>query len=234
MVAATVQYTKPWPLRKAALTAGIGYLLMMCTPFCEFYAFPKLVVPGNAAQTISQVSAHEGLLRAAILGYLINFVGDLLALWSLYYLLRPVHSALSAFTALLRFVYTMISLVALLHLLHIPGLLQHTEISAMGDRDTSILRELSQFRSDWSFGYIFFGFHLILLGWLCFRSHYIPKWIGIFLALAGFGWLLDNLRPIAFPSLQINFIFIMIAGLGELVFMIWLLVRGRLIQEPGE
>jgi hypothetical protein len=44
--------------------------------------------------------------------------------------------------------------------------------------------------------------------------------------IAGTGWMLHNLRPLLFPDFTINFIFIAIAGMGELALMLWLLIRG--------
>jgi len=49
--------------------------------------------------------------------------------------------------------------------------------------------------------------------------------------IAGTGWMLHNLRPLLFPDFTINFIFIAIAGMGELVLMLWLLIRGWKIPE---
>src|SRR5579871_3645522 len=93
-------------LSKAALLAGIGYVLMMATPFVEFYALPKLIVSGDGAATVKNLIDQEALFRYAITGYLVNFTGDVLAAWALYVLLKPVHGSLSLLASWLRLIYT--------------------------------------------------------------------------------------------------------------------------------
>jgi hypothetical protein len=223
------------PLRRAALIAGIGYLLMMATPFAEFFVFPKLVIPGNLEETAKNIIANVALFRLAIVGYLVNFIGDILALWALYILLKPVNENLSLLTAWFRLIYTIVSLAALLNLVTVLKLASTTDSTAIlrGDQlYAQIAMSLSAFRTSWSFAYIFFGIHLWLLGYLIFQSKYIPRIIGVLVALAGTGWLLDNIQPYLFPGITINFAITATAGLGELVFMFWLLIMGTRIKEP--
>jgi hypothetical protein len=223
------------PLRRAALIAGIGYLLMMATPFAEFFVFPKLVVPGNIEETAKNIIANVALFRLAIVGYLVNFIGDILALWALYILLKPVNENLSLLTAWFRLIYTIVSLAALLNLVTVLKLASTTDSTAIFRGDqlyAQIAMSLSAFRTGWSFAYIFFGIHLWLLGYLIFQSKYIPRIIGVLVALAGTGWLLDNIQPYLFPGITINFAITATAGLGELVFMFWLLIMGTRIKEP--
>jgi uncharacterized protein DUF4386 len=89
---------------------------------------------------------------------------------------------------------------------------------------------LDSFRSDWSVSLIIFGIHLILLGYLIYRSRYIPQIIGVILVIDGLGWLTDSLQPYFYPSARLGFLFITFPG--ELVFMLRLLIRGRKIQQP--
>lgn len=45
-------------------------------------------------------------------------------------------------------------------------------------------------RSPFSFnGIVIFGFYCLLLGYLIFRSGFLPRWLGPLVALAGLGWL---------------------------------------------
>jgi hypothetical protein len=222
------------PLRTAAIFAGIGYILMMATPFAEFYVFPKLLVPGKFAETAKNIISNEALFRYGIFGYLVNFLGDLIATWALYILLKPVNENLSLLTAWFRLVYTIISLAALLNLVTIFGLIHNTDNPALFKPDElypQIGLLLGAFRKGWSFAYIFFGIHLLLLGYLVFKSKYIPRFIGVLLFIAGVGWLLDNIRPYLFPGFNLNFSIIMIMGLGELVFLVWLLIWGSRLKE---
>jgi hypothetical protein len=82
------------PLRQAALVAGFAYLLNPVS-YAEFSIYPKLVAANNAAQTVQNISAHLSLFAAAILCYIISFIGDVILAWALYVLLAPVNRALS-------------------------------------------------------------------------------------------------------------------------------------------
>ena len=82
-------------LRQAALVTIAGYALTFGTPFASFHALPKLYVEGSAAQTSQNILANHGLFVAAIFAMLANFVGDVLAAWGLYALLRPVNASWS-------------------------------------------------------------------------------------------------------------------------------------------
>src|SRR5437870_13463244 len=42
--------------------------------------------------------------------------------------------------------------------------------------------------------------HLGLLGYLIYRSRYIPRIIGVLLVIDGLGWLLNSVRPYLFPN----------------------------------
>jgi hypothetical protein len=228
--------TNKMTLGTAALVAGIGLLIMViAAPFAELYVFPKLIVPGNATETAGNIIANQKLFTAAIFGYLITFICDLLVAWALYALLKPVNENLSLLTAWFRLVYTVIALVALLNLVTIVRLLSTSgTLAALAPDQLSaqIMLSLSTFRSNWYFGLVFFGIHLGLLGYLVFRSGYIPRILGVLLVITGLGYLLTNLKPYLFPDINLDFA--EYTFYGELIFMLWLLIRGPKIRETDQ
>jgi hypothetical protein len=220
-------------LRQAALTAGFGYLLMPIT-FAEFNIFPKLVIPGNIQQTVQNLAAHRGLFAAAILCYLVTFILDIVVAWALYVLLAPVNRALSLLTAWFRLVYVVVGFIGLLKLTTIFRLVHTPAYQNLFSPDqlrVQIQLLLNSFRSDWSFSLILFGIHLALLGWLIFRSHYIPAIIGVLLFIDGLAWITDSLSPYLYPNAHLGFLFVFY--LGELVFMLWLLIMGWKLKDPA-
>jgi hypothetical protein len=90
---------------------------------------------------------------------------------------------------------------------------------------------INAFRSGWYFGILFFGIHLELLGYLVFRSNYIPKILGILLIIAGLGYLSNALKPFLFPNINLDFA--KFTFFGELIFMFWLIIRGSRIKESN-
>jgi len=219
-------------LRRAALIAGLGYLLMPVS-YAEFAIYPKIVIPGNIEQTSQNIVDHGRLFVVAILCYLITLMLDVVIAWALYFLLTPVNRALSLLTAWFRLMYTAVALFGLLNLVTVFRLLHTPDYLALfGPQQLHAQAQLllNSYRYDWSIGLLIFGIHLALLGSLIFRSGYIPWIIGILLVIDGLAWVIDSLQPYLYPNTHLRFIFI--AFFGELVFMLWLLIRGWKIQEP--
>jgi hypothetical protein len=85
-----------------------------------------------------------------------------------------------------------------------------------------VLAEIQQFDDIWSFGLGLFGIHLPLIGWLAFNSGFVPRFIGVLVAIAGVGYLIDSLGGLldaSYPFELASFTFV-----GEVVLMVWLLV----------
>ncbi|HEV3059235.1 MAG TPA: DUF4386 domain-containing protein, partial [Vicinamibacterales bacterium] len=70
---------------------------------------------------------------------------------------------------------------------------------------------------------VLFGFWCVLIGYLIFKSTFIPRLIGVLEALAGLCWLTFLWPPFAHYVSPYNQV---LAGLGELSLMAWLLVVG--------
>jgi len=220
-------------LPRAALVAGLGYLLTP-TPFAEFYVYPHLVISGKIEQTAQNILAHQSLFAAGIVCYLSSFVCDVVIAWALYYLLKPVSASLSLLAARFQLVYAAVGLSASLNLVTVLRLLDTPEDAALfgaGPLHAQIQLLLASFRSTWGLSLIFFAIHLMLVGYLIYKSGYIPKLIGILLVVAGVGYVVLNLNTYLFPEPDLGYV--AIALLGELVFMFWLLLRGWKIKQSA-
>src|SRR6266436_7407622 len=103
---------------KAARLAGLLYLIAMATGiFAEFYVhFPStLIVSGGAAKTASNIMANERLYRIGIANNIITFAIDVVLIWALYILLRPVNRNLALLAVFFRLVETTIAYVAIIN-----------------------------------------------------------------------------------------------------------------------
>jgi hypothetical protein len=217
--------------RHAALVAGLGYLFTP-TPFAEFYVWPHLVISENAAQTVHNILTQQGLFAIGILCYLISYVFDVIIAWALYYLLKPVNASLSLLAAWFQIVYTAVGLTASLSLVTVLRLVNTPADAALfgdGPLRAQVRVILASFHANWGLSLIFFGAHLVIVGYLVYKSSYIPKFIGILLAIAGIGYAVQNLNSYLFPEPDLTYV--AIALLGELVFMFWLLIWGWRIKE---
>lgn len=218
-------------LRQAALVAGICYLLLPVT-IAEFYLNPKVIVPGHIEQTAQNIVAHGGYFVAAILCYFVTLILDIVIAWALYILLAPVNRAVSLLAAWFRVVYTAVALVALLNLttayrlMHTPDYAKLFGTSALHGQ---LLLLLNSYRYGWNVGLMVFALHLMLIGWLIFRSGYIPKILGVLLAVDGVIWLVNPLKPYLYPTANLGFTFLI--AFSELFLPLWLVIRGWKLQE---
>jgi len=218
-------------LRHAALVAGLGYLLTP-TPFAEFYVWPRLVMPGDAAQTLLNIQVHHEMFAIGIVCYLLSYVLDVVIAWALYYLLKAVSAPLSMLAAWFQLVYAAVGLSASLSLAVVPRLSNLSVGDAVVSSDMAraqVQLVLASFHPTWGLGLIFFGIHLLLVGYLIYKSGYIPKLIGILLALAGAAYIIQNLNAYLFPKPDLGYVAVALSG--ELVFMFWLLIRGWKIKQ---
>jgi len=141
---------------------------------------------------------------------------DVLVAWGLYIVLMPVNKNLSALAAWLRVIYSGIFIYAISKL--------YVALQVITADGTQAMTFLKAFQSIWDMGLILFGFHLLVLGYLSFKSGYVPKWLGFFLLLAALGYIVDGLGKTLSPTYNLSisqFTFI-----GEVFLIFWLLWRG--------
>src|SRR5438034_2299901 len=75
--------------------------------------------------------------------------------------------------------------------------------------------------------HIFFGLWLLPMGYLVFRSRFVPRVVGVLLMIAGVGYVVQSFA--AFLGYNVNII--LFTGMGELVFLLWLLIKGVNVER---
>ena len=142
----------------------------------------------------------------SISGILIIIILDIIVALSLHILLKPVNKKIALIMSSFRIIYAVIFAIALYN---IP--------------------DINKFYSIWDIGLVFFGFHLFFLGYLVFNSEYIPKILGILLVIASFGYVIDSFGKFLLPDYKLTVS--MFTFIGEVLFGIWLLFKGRNISN---
>jgi hypothetical protein len=79
-----------------------------------------------------------------------------------------------------------------------------------------------------SIGMIFFGLYCLLIGYLTFQSTYLPRILGVLLAIGGLGYLINSSLNFLAPAFAAHlFPYILLPGFtAEAVLCLWLLVMG--------
>jgi hypothetical protein len=221
-------------LRHAAIITVIGYVLGWGVPFASFSILPKLFVADDAAKTSQNILANQGPFVFVIFAFLLNFIGDVVAAWGLYLLVRTVNEPVSMFVAWLRVVFATVGLAAVLNLVTAHRLLtKPAALIALGQNqlNAQVHVAIGAFNSQFAFSLILFGIYLILLGWLMYRSGHMPKWLGILIVINGAGWIVMETGTYLLPGIDLGFLFV--ATFGELFLLVWLVGWGTRLTEPA-
>ena len=225
--------------RKAALIAGLGYLIVFVISIPANF-WEGLVVQGDAATTASNIIANELIFRIGIASWLIVLIADALVAWALYIFLKPVNKSLSLLAAWFRLVYVAIFGITLLNLFVVLQLSRGTDYLSVFGTD-QLQAQMMLFLTAYDFGvvisFVFFGLHIFLLGYLILKSNYIPKILGVLLIVASIGYQINSFANVLLPNVA-NYeatLFIVTVAvpaiISEFLLTLWLLLRGRKIPE---
>jgi Domain of unknown function (DUF4386) len=203
-------------LRTASLIAGLALAVMaVLAVFGNFVAIQSLVTPGDAAKTAIDISNSEALFRWGIASLIVIAVLDIIVAGALLRLFEPVNRSVSITAAWFRVAYVAVYLVAVIQLVMALGLL--------GDPNQA-LRAIDAYDTIWLVGLILFGVHLLLIGYLAYRSGFMARVFGVLLVVAGLGYIADGFVAVLVPDPSISigqFTFI-----GEAALIFWLLIKG--------
>ncbi len=185
-----------------------------------------IIKPGDAAATANNIRASATLFRVALVADLLSWVGFLLMAFALYHLFKHVNQ-LAAFA-------TVILVAVMVTVGYLNGLNQYSALTiATSAKYTTGFGQAASnelvllFTNIQSNGLdtqeLFWGLWLFPLGYLVIKSSYLPKVLGVLLIIAGLSWTAEFFAIFLVPDLPG---FASILGLGELIFAVWLLVKG--------
>lgn len=221
--------------RTAALTAGISLLIMTLASFFSYgFVHGSLIVQGDAGATFHNILSSTALFKAEIFGWVIILICDIVVAWAFYIFLRPIQKSLSLLGAWFRLTYATLLGIAILNLLIVLILVSSADSLSLMNTDqlqAHVSLYLEAFDSIWSIGLVLFGGHLLIVGFLAFKSNHIPKAISILLMIAGTGYLVIHLGKTFLPQYEgllttLEYVFTVPMIVGELGFGLWLLFRG--------
>jgi Domain of unknown function (DUF4386) len=218
--------------RFKARIAGVLYLLEGSGPVFLRIILSRLVVSGNAAATATNILANEQLFRLVFASSLISVAFHIAYTLLFYELFKPVNRSFSLLAAFFSLVACAIQ--AFAALFQLAPLLVLGGGGSLGAFTVEQLQALAllflNLRAQvFNIYLIFFGFWLILISYLIFRSTFLPRIIGVLLAFDGLGWLTFLSPPLAsylYPYIA--------AAFGEIPLVLWLLVVGVNVQRWKE
>jgi hypothetical protein len=219
---------------------GVLYLVIFILgPFAFFLGRTSVVVPGDPAATINNLMVSESMFRLGMVAETIIILIEIVVSAILYVLLRPVSRPLSLASALARFAQSVLQAVNLFTA--VPALLLLGGAGYLAAFEPDHLNALVLLFMDvnafviiiWG---LIFGFHLLLLGYLVYKSGFWPKILGILLVLGSLGYLAQSYGHILLPQYDaiLSTVVVLLSVPGELAFTVWLLWKGIDVERWKE
>lgn len=217
--------------QSTARTAGLLYLVIIVLGLTgELVVRSGIVAVGDAAATAANIRAAESLFRFGFVADSVMLLADIALAVLLYVLLRPVSKTLALLAMCFRLVQAAIIGGNLLH--------YHAALVALAGPAYGIAFPPEQlaavatlFLDLHSHGYdlalLPFGVNCLLLGYLVYRSGFLPRALGVLLAAAGVVYLVGSYARFLFPA-QVEAVapIYLVAIIAESAMCLWLLVRG--------
>ena len=217
------------PIQTYARLAGALFLVsMVAGGFGEFFVPTELIVSGDATATAHNIVASDSLFRLGFASYLVEAACDVALTLVLYVLLRPVHRELALLAVFFRLVSTATFAIAELFYFGaslILGGAGYLKTFSPDQLDTLALLSLKLYGFGGGIFMMFYGIASILLGYLIYRSGYLPKFLGGLLALGGLGFVIRNFALVLAPAYASDLLLLPMT-LAALSLTLWLLVRG--------
>ena len=223
-----------------ARIGGVLYLIIIVVGlFGEAFVRDRLIVSGDAAATAANIMSHESLWRFHIAAELFLLICAVALLLILFVLLKPVSRDLALLAALFNLVAIIIEAATTMRLLEALFPLGNAGyLKAFTPEQLYAMASLSLKSHGYGFGVslIFFGCFCLIVGYLTFKSGYLPKAIGVLMQIAGVCYLTNSFALILSPAVA-NRLFPAIlvpAFIGEASLCLWLLVKGVNVEKWKE
>lgn len=220
--------------KKTARLAGLLYLVISISgAFSIGYLPTILLTEGNASATAQNIVGNQGIYKIGFVADSIVFLLEIVLTVILYGLLKKVNKSLSMVALFSRMAMGIIMGINLI-VFAIPLMLLNGA-GYMSSFSSEQLDSMALFALDvhqygiyiWG---LFFAVHLLILGYLVYKSGFFPKMLGLLMLIGSIGYLGESLQGMTFGDNDvvngINGVFLLISVVGELSFTFWLLIKG--------
>ena len=220
-------------INKTARVAGFLYLLLLPLGiFGILYVPSNLIVPGDAARTANNIMASESLFRFSIVSALLVQIINLFVVLALYKVLKPVNKNMAVLMVIFFLVAIPIAMLNELNqfaVLLLLGGADYLTVFTADQLQALVPLFLDLHEHGINIASIFWGLWLFPMGYLVFKSGFLPSILGIVLMIGCFGYLIDSVTFFLFPNFDVTigqFTFI-----GEILLPLWLLIKGVNVEQ---
>lgn len=217
-------------MKQATKISGIAYLMIFISGlYSNFIVLESLLDINNPSITTTNLINNHSQFRNGLLGFVMMLFFDALLVWSLFGLTKSISKNISYLASFFRLLHTLFFGVALFKLWNIYQI-TFSANNALALRNR-VFKLLLDFDTLWTVGLVFFGTHLIIVGYLGIKSHYLPNSVSLLLFLAAMGYIIDGMAKLFMPNYfdykEIFEVIVIIQSvIGEFYFTVWLLIKG--------
>lgn len=223
--------------KKTARIAGAMYLIFIVTLVFSSVVRSNLIVFGDAAATATNIRASEWQFRIGFMSELISSVFFVLSAWFLYTLLKPVNKDLALLFLLLNLGGVAVECLNLLNLMAALLLLSGADYLKVFQADqlqALAMLFLNLYKNGFIIAQAFYGSWLLPLGYLVFKSDFLPTPLGILLIIDFIGVLLWLFQFFLFPGYDvITYPGLVASFIAEFSLSLWLLIIGVKGHSPA-
>lgn len=220
------------PQKTARIAAFVFLGIFFLGMSTELFIRPGIIVPGDAALTVKNIAASGSLFRLSLVSDLIRQVLLMALPLVLYQLLKPVNKTIAALMVIFALVGVSISMLNEIN--HFAVLLLSSGAGQLTAFKAGQLNALVMFflelRKYGTYISQVLSFWVLLLGYLVFKSGFLPRILGIWLLLGGLCYTVAAILFFLFPNVDAT-IFGLFAFIGESLFYLWLLIKGVNLKE---
>jgi hypothetical protein len=231
----TMTRTPASPRLKARIAGFLYLLIMVGAMLIPFHVGPSGIIGmtlGEAAlQTLARIEAAKELYVLSGAGQLMVLACDIGVAAILYDLLKPAGKTLALAAIFFRLAFVTVAGANLFNHFAVLLFLSGADyLGALGaDQTHALAAAFLKLRTlGFDVSLVFFGIHLSLVGILILRSTFLPRVLGLALAIGGGAGYLSNMLVHAMaPAVRDMFFpYVMFLALPEIVFALWLLIVG--------
>ncbi|MFZ1678030.1 MAG: DUF4386 domain-containing protein [Saprospiraceae bacterium] len=217
---------------KLARAAGFLYLItIIAGGFAEAFVREGLTVYGDPVATAHNILASEQMYRFGFVADLLVIICGAFLTLIFYILFKPVNKNISLLALIFGSIAAAVMAVNLLNqlapllLLHNTGYQKAFSIEQLQTLSLFFLNLQSQ---GYNISLLLFAFYFPIIGYLIYRSNFLPRILGIIYAMAGLGYLVNSLGWFLYPHFAAHlFPYVLLpAFIGESSMALWLIVKG--------
>ncbi|OLC39501.1 MAG: hypothetical protein AUH75_09480, partial [Gemmatimonadetes bacterium 13_1_40CM_4_65_7] len=218
--------------RNLGRVVGLWYLsLVLFGPLTLLYIPNKLFLHGDAAATATNIAAHQLLFRVGMVADLFGSIVLIFLVFAFYRLFKDVDQQLAVWLVITGGV--MPAVLQLVNFVNDAGALMVAQgpgflsVFDKPQRDALVLLFVQLREHQITAAEILWGVWLFPMGALTYKSGFLPRFIGVWLIINGIAYVVLCVSRVMLPEYSDKlFIYLQPALFGELVIMLWLVIKG--------